>query len=191
MTNRVAEFTVLRQTIAARGTARVLLAAATVSLWATLATVLGLFSDLPLLALVPLCALAAGYEAVWALHVGAERIGRFIQVVHETEPGQASWETTVMQLGRDLPGGGVNPLFSVVFGAASVVNFAAAFAAEPTPLEVVLLCAGHVAVLLRLVQTRVLAGRQRQADLKALAAVQRGGVSAGTARETSSETEKS
>ena len=191
MTNRVAEFTVLRQTIAARGTARVLLPAATVSLWATLATVLGLFSDLPLLALVPLCALAAGYEAVWALHVGAERIGRFIQVVHETEPGQASWETTVMQLGPGLPGGGVNPLFSVVFGAASVVNLGAAFAAEPTPLEVVLLFAGHVAVLLRLVQTRVVAGRQRQADLAALAAVQRGHVPAGAARETSSETEKS
>jgi hypothetical protein len=182
---------VLRQTIAARGTARVLLAAATVSLWATLATVLGLFSDLPLLAVVPLCALAAGYEAVWALHVGAERIGRFIQVVHETEPGQASWETTVVQLGPGLPGGGVNPLFSVVFGAASVVNLGAAFAAEPTPLEVVLLFAGHVAVLLRLVQTRVVAGRQRQADLAALAAVQRGYVSAGAARETSSETEKS
>ena len=179
----------LRQTIAVRGTARVLLAAATVSLWATLATVLGLFSELPLLALVPLCALAAGYEAVWALHVGAERIGRFIQVVYETEPGQASWETTVMQLGPGLPGGGVNPLFSVVFGAASAVNLGTAFAAEPTPLEVVLLFVGHVAVLLRLVQTRVVAGRQRQADLAALAVVQR--VPAGAARETSSETEKS
>ena len=190
MTNRVAEFTVLRQTIAARGTARVVLAAATVSTWATLATALGLFSELPLLALVPLCALAAGYEAVWALHVGAERIGRFIQVAHETEPGQASWETTVMQLGPGLPGGGVNPLFSVAFGAASVVNLGAAFAPEPTPLEVVMLFAGHLAVLLRLVQTRVWAGRQRQAVLAAFAAAQRGHV-AGRARETSSETAKS
>lgn len=191
MTNRVAEFTVLRQTIAARGTARMLLAAATVSLWATLATVLGLFSDLPLLALIPLCALATGYETVWALHVGAERIGRFIQVEHETEPGQASWETTAMQLGPGLPGGGVNPLFSVVFGAASVVNLGVAFAAEPTPLDVVLLCAGHAALLLRLAHTRVLAGRQRQADLAAFTAVQRGHVVARATRETSSETEKS
>lgn len=191
MTNRVAEFTVLRQTIAARGTARVLIAVATVSLWATLATALGLFSDLPLLALIPLCALVAGYEAVWALHVGVERIGRFIQVVHEAEPGQASWETTAMTLGPSLPGGGVNPLFSVVFGAACLGNLAAAFAAEPTPLEVVLLFAGHAAVLLRLAQTRVLAGRQRQSDLAAFAALRPTPGVANAARETSSETEKS
>lgn len=191
MTNRVAEFTILRQTIAARGTARVLLAAATVAMWATLATVHGLFSDLPLLAVIPLCILAAGYEAVWALHVGAERIGRFIQVVHETEPGQASWETTIMRLGPGLPGGGVNPLFSVVFGSASLVNLGAAFAAEPTPLEVVLLFACHAGFLLRLAQTRVLASRQRQADLVAFGTVHRDRVAAEAIGETSSETEKS
>jgi hypothetical protein len=191
VTNRVAEFTVLRQTIATRGTARVLLSAGSVALWATLATVQGLFSDLPLLALFPLCALGAGYEAVWALHVAAERIGRFIQVFHETEPGQASWETTAMRLGPGLPGGGVNPLFSVVFGAAALVNLGAAFAAEPTPLEVVLLCACHAAFLLRLAQTRVLAGRQRQADLAAFATARSGRVVGEPVRETSSETEKS
>ncbi len=191
MTYRVAEFTVLRQTIATRGTTRVLLFAGSIAVWATLAIVHGLFSDLPLLALIPLCALAAGYEAVWALHVGAERIGRFIQVFHEAEPGQAGWETTAMRLGPGLPGGGVNPLFSMTFGAAALVNLGAAFAAEPIPLEVVLLFASHAAFLLRLAQTRVLAGRQRQADLAAFAAVQREHAVASPAPETSSETEKS
>lgn len=191
MTHRVAEFTVLRQTIAARGTARVLLFAASVAMWATLATVHGLFSDLPLLSLIPLCVLGAGYEAVWALHVGAERIGRFIQVAHETEPGQASWETTVMRLGPGLPGGGVNPLFSLIFGAACLINLGAAFAAEPLPVEVMLLFAVHAVFLVRLAQTRILAGRQRQADLAALATARGGFAVAGPVHETSSETEKS
>jgi len=191
VTNRVAEFTVLRQTIAARGTARVVLFASTVAIWATLATVHGLFSDLPLLSLIPLCMLGAGYEAVWALHVGAERIGRFIQVAHETEPGQASWETTVMRLGPGLPGGGVNPLFSLVFGAVCLVNLGAAFAAEPLPVEVMLLFAAHAAFLVRLAQTRILASRQRGADLAALATARSGFAVPGPTNGTSSEAERS
>jgi len=191
VTNRVAEFTVLRQTIAARGTARVLLFASSVAMWATLATVHALFSDLPLLSLIPLCMLGAGYEAVWALHVGVERIGRFIQVAHETEPDQASWETTVMRLGPGLPGGSVNPLFSLIFGAACLVNLGAAFAGEPLPVEVLILFAAHAVFLVRLAQTRILAGRQRQADLAAFATARGGFTVAGPTNGTSSEAEKS
>lgn len=170
MTNREAEFAVLRQTIATRGTVRVVLVAATLAWWAALATAQGLFSDLPLLVLIPLCVLVAGYESVWALHVGIERIGRFVQVAYESVSGGATWETTAMNTGPALPGSGVNPLASLVFAGASLVNLGAAFVAEPTPLEVVLLFGGHAAFLLRLAQTRVVAGRQRQADLAMFAA---------------------
>jgi hypothetical protein len=185
VTNREAEFAILRQTIATRGTVRVVLVAATVVSWATLATAQGLFSDLPLLVLIPLSVLVAGYESVWALHVGVERIGRFIQVTYESMPGGATWETTAMKTGPALPGSGVNPLASLVFAGASLVNLGTAFVAEPTPLEIVVLFGGHAAFLLRLIHTRLVAGRQRQADLTMFAAAGSG------TRETSSEFEKS
>ncbi len=34
--------------------------------------------------MVPLTVLVGGFEAVWTLHVGVERIGRFIQVSYES-----------------------------------------------------------------------------------------------------------
>jgi hypothetical protein len=169
VTIREAEFAALRQTIAARGTVRVALFVAVVVAWATLATVLALFYDLPLFALVPLAVLVGGFEAVWALHVGVERIGRFIQVAYESSGG-ASWETTAMRASPGLPGSGADPLFTAVFAGASLVNLGVAFVAEPTPLEIALLFAAHGALLLRLARGRLVAGRQRRADLEAFKA---------------------
>ena len=110
----------------------------------------GLFADLPLLALIPLVVLGGGFEAVWGLHVGVERIGRFIQVTYESAQDGASWETTAMRASPGLPGGGADPLFTVVFAAATLVNLGVAFVAQPTPIEVVLLFGCHAALLLRL-----------------------------------------
>jgi len=70
------EFGVLRQTIAARGTVRIVLVPLTLFVWAAVMLVLVLFSELPIAALIPLVVLAAGFEAIHALHVGVERIGR-------------------------------------------------------------------------------------------------------------------
>lgn len=172
MTIREAEFTALRQTIAARGTARVVLAAAIVVAWSLLALLQGLYSDLPLLAVIPLTVLIAGVEAVWVLHVGVERIGRFLQLTYESPDG-ASWETTAMRASPGLPGSGADPLFTLVFALAALVNLGVAFVAEPTPLEIVLLFAAHAGLLLRLARARVIAGRQRRADLEAFRAVHR------------------
>jgi hypothetical protein len=185
VTNRETEYAALRQTIASRGTIRVIVCVVTMAVWASLATVHGLLSDLPLLVILPLVALAAGYEAVWALHVGVERIGRFLQVVYEGAPDGPSWETVAMRAAPGLPGGGANPLFTPLFAAATLVNLGIAFVAEPTPVELILLFAVHTVVLLRLAQTRLLAGRQRRADLQAFeAAVAR-------TSDTSSETKNS
>lgn len=170
MTIREAEFAALRQTIAARGTVRVVLAVTVVVAWAVLALIQGLYSDLPLLAMVPLTVLVGGFEAVWALQVGVERIGRFIQVRHESEDG-ASWETSAMRASPGLPGSGADPLFTLVFAVASLVNLGVAFVAGPTPVEVVLLFAAHAALLLRLARARMLAGRQRRVDLEAFRAI--------------------
>lgn len=185
MTNRETEYATLRQTIASRGTARVMACVLTVAVWASLATVHGLLSDLPLLVVVPLVALATGYEAVWSLHAGVERIGRFLQVVYEGRADGPSWETMAMRAAPGLPGGSANPLFTPLFATAALANLGTAFVTEPTPVELVLLFAVHAAFLLRLAQTRVLAGRQRRADLQAFEAA------AGGAAETSSETKKS
>jgi hypothetical protein len=115
VTIREAEFTVLRQTIAARGSLRAGLLVVIIVAWGALASLQGLFSDLPLLTLTPLAVLAGGFEAIWALHVGVERIGRFIQVTYETADDSASWETTAMRASPGLPGSGADPLFTVVF----------------------------------------------------------------------------
>jgi len=174
VTIREAEFAALRQTIAARGTVRAAVLVAVVVAWGALASVQGLFADLPLLALIPLVVLGCGFEAVWGLHVGVERIGRFIQVTYESAQDGASWETTAMRASPGLPGGGADPLFTVVFAAATLVNLGVAFVAQPTPLEAVLLFGCHAALWLRLARARILAGRQRRADLDALNAARQG-----------------
>src|SRR5688572_25787520 len=106
------EFAVLRQTIAARGTIRMALVPVTFIGWGALAVTLLLVGALPVAVLFPLGVLVAGFEAVRALHVGAERIGRYLQVYYETESEGPRWETTVMAVGPALPGGGIDPLFS-------------------------------------------------------------------------------
>jgi hypothetical protein len=160
------EFAVLRYTIASRGTARSVLGAVTVGGWAVVASAHALFSDLPLTSVVPLVVLWAGYEALWSVHVGIERIGRFLQV-HYERPDGARWETTAMGAAPRLPGGGANPLASAVFAGAALVNLGVAFVAEPTGVELLLLTGCHAVFLGRLVQTRMWAARQRRSDLAA------------------------
>ena len=90
------EFTALRATIASRGTVRMALLPAVIFAWATLAIVVILFGDLPVAALPPLAVLVGGFETINALHVGVERIGRFLQVFYEGQPGGPAWESTAM-----------------------------------------------------------------------------------------------
>ena len=80
----------------------------------------------------PLAILVGGFEAIHALHVGAERIGRYLQVYYEDTPDAPNWETTAMAVGPALPGGGIDPLFSVVFISATLANLIPAFMPEPT-----------------------------------------------------------
>ncbi|MBI2185677.1 MAG: hypothetical protein HYU37_00980, partial [Acidobacteria bacterium] len=54
---RVAEFAALRRAIAARVTARIVIAPLTCAVWATLTLVVVLFSDLPLATLLSLAVL--------------------------------------------------------------------------------------------------------------------------------------
>ena len=165
------EFAALRQTISTRGTARVVLLPATLISWAALTVVLLLFSELPIAALFPLAILAAGFEAIHALHVGVERIGRYLQVFYEGEADGPRWETTAMAVGPALPGGGIDPLFSVVFIAVTLANLVPAFAPVPTRPELAVILPLHFAFIVRIVRARGAAARQRAVELESYRAV--------------------
>jgi len=170
---RAAEFSALRRTITARGTARVVVAPLTFAVWATLTLALVLLSDVPLACVLPLAVLVGGFEAIHALHVGAERIGRYIQVQYEGDPEGPQWETAAMTVGPALPGGGVDPLFSAVFLGATLVNGLSAFAvlAQPTLPELVVLALLHAAFGFRVIRARVAAARQRAVELESFKAL--------------------
>lgn len=161
------EYAVLRQTIAVRGTVRMALLPATLIGWAAVA---GTFSNEPHRVLLSLAVLVAGFEAIHALHVGVERIGRYLQVYYETSDGPR-WETIAMALGPALPGGGIDPLFTIVFAAATIVNLMPAAqlrAIELIPLYAIL----HLLFLVRLIRARRAAGRQRAVDLETFREIQ-------------------
>jgi hypothetical protein len=77
------EYIALRATIRERGTARVCIFAGGLAAWAAASIATAALASTPVAVLLPLLVLAAAFEAVFALHVGVERIGRYLQVFHE------------------------------------------------------------------------------------------------------------
>ena len=169
------EFTVLRQTIAARGTVRMVLLPVTVIGWTSITAALLQGLTVPgLLPLVPLSVLIAGFEAIHALNVGVERIGRYLQVYYEGRNDGPMWETTAMSVGPGLPGGGIDPLFTVVFIAASALNLALAAPELRTMTAIVTVVPVHVIFWIRVIRARGAAARQRAVDLETYRAVKSG-----------------
>ena len=168
---RVAEFAALRRTIAARGTARMVIMPVTCALWASLAAALFMFGQVPLTGLLPLAVLVGGFEGIHALHAGAERIGRYLQVYYEATPEGPHWETAAMTVGPALPGGGVDPLFSVIFIGAAAINLLTML--EPLPIweEIAVIGACHAAFALRVIRARIAAARQRAVELESFRAL--------------------
>ncbi len=107
-----------------------------------------------------------------ALHVGAERIGRYLQVYYETLPDGPRWETAVMTVGPALPGGGIDPLFSVVFVGTTIVNLVPALAPSVTPVELGVVVLLHAGFVFRIVRARLAASRQRAVELESFKAMQ-------------------
>jgi len=169
------EFTVLRQTIAARGTVRMVLLPVTVIGWTSITAALLQGLTVPgLLPLVPLSVLIAGFEAIHALNVGVERIGRYLQVYYEGRSDGPMWETTAMSVGPGLPGGGIDPLFTVVFIAVSALNLALAAPELRTMTAIVTLVPVHAIFWIRVIRARGAATRQRAVDLETYRAVKSG-----------------
>jgi hypothetical protein len=174
---RLEEYRALRATVRERGTTRLIVSAITFVAWATLAVVVYAVSAIPLLAVVPLFVLVAGFEIVFATHVGVERVGRYLQVHYEAPPGELPrWEQVVMKLGREgLPSGGIDPVFSALFATATILNLApialATYAAAPMligniSLEFAFYVFIHLLFIIRILVARHFTRRQRARELE-------------------------
>ena len=155
------EYRALRATIQARGTARVWVFLVGLATWAGLATAVAALASIPVATLLPLLVLAGAFESVFALHVGVERIGRYLQVFHEDR-----WEQTAMDFGAPPAGTGTDPLFAVFFVLATSLNFVPVLLAGAVPVELIVIGTAHALFLARVVVARRAAARQRAADLR-------------------------
>jgi hypothetical protein len=149
--------------------------------WAAIALVVLMFSEAPLAVLFPLAGLVGGFEAIHALHVGVERIGRYLQVYYEHPVAGPRWETTVIAVGPALPGGGIDPLFSLVFACAAFLNIVPALGilvirgatvlSAPTRTELGVVGVLHLAFVIRVARARGAAARQRAVELESFRAI--------------------
>jgi hypothetical protein len=164
------EYKALRQTIQHRGTARIVVLPLVFVGWAATALGAAAVITVPVSTLVPLLVLVAGFEAIFALHVNIERIGRYLQVFHEHEGG---WENVAMTFGQRFPGSGPDPLFGRLFVLATSVNFfPAALGFESIP-ELVLLAIPHFVFINRIRMARAFAAGQRAQDLERFNSLER------------------
>jgi hypothetical protein len=116
--------------------------------------------------LLPLLVLAALFEAVFALHLGVERIGRYLQVFYETAGAEARWEHAAMAFGRPAGAAAADALFSIPFLLAALFNIAPALIFEPTRQELIFIAGAHALFVLRLIVAREAARKQRAIDLQ-------------------------
>jgi hypothetical protein len=160
MTERdLEEYKALRATIRQRGSARPWVFLVGFSVWA-IASMGATATSLPLMTVLPLLLLFATFEVVFSLHVGVERIGRYLQVFHDDR-----WEATAMAFGAPMAGTGTDPLFVFPFALAPLCNFVPVLLVEPVRVELVALAAVHLLFLVRIFVARRAAGNQRAADL--------------------------
>jgi len=158
----VEEYRALRATIRERGSLRIVLFIIIMIAWAAATIATAALAALPVATLLPLFLLAAGLESLFALHTGVERVGRYLQVFYDE--GEREWERTSMAYGRANPGG-PDPLFTVYFCVATVLNFVPVLIADPVRLELQVVGTAHVLFLVRIFVARRTAGRQRAVDL--------------------------
>jgi len=173
------EYRALRATIRERGSLRFLVTSITFSAWAAILTTLCVVTVVPTFILVPLVVLAAGFELNLAIHVGVERVGRYLQLKYERNPESAAgWEHAVMKL--QVPKGGVDALFLVLFLSALALTFVVALwlAAAVTEAgeigairaETLVVAVLHAIVAARWLQAAKYAKSQRARELPAFEA---------------------
>ena len=170
------EYEALRTTIRERGTLRIWLFLAGTGVWGALALGLSAADQIEgAVTLVPLMALATTFEAVFAVHVGVERIGRFVEVHYESGVGPPCWEATSTMYAKRFPGTGPDALFLTWFWLAALLNFflipPGTFSAHPAWLLIRLVA--HLVFGWRLRTARTAAAGQRSADLERFSVLKR------------------
>jgi len=165
MTKKDDEFRSLRATIQQRGTARMVVLPIVFIGWAGTAVATAAVITVAISTLVPLLILVAGFEAVFALHVSVERIGRYVQVFHEAE-SDPGWESTISRFGRQFPGARIDPLFSRLFVLATSVNFLPAALGWENIAELGVLAALHLVFINRVRLARSFVASQAAEDME-------------------------
>jgi hypothetical protein len=97
--------------------------------------------------------------------VGVERIGRYLQVFYEEAGHLPAWERTAMAFGREPSGDGIDPLFSLVYAAALLLNLVPV-GLTGQPVFILAAGAAHAGFALRILRTRLYAAAQRAKDLE-------------------------
>ena len=160
-----AEYEALRDTIRERGTVRLCAVLGGLVAWGALAIAL-LIAELERgMALVPLLVLAGTFEINFLIHTGVERIGRYIQVFYEERAGTVGWETTAMNYGAKFPSG-FDPLFSIIFAAATSLNFLTSLSVDERSGWTAVSVVAHLAFVYRIISARKRAASQRALDLE-------------------------
>jgi len=153
------QYRALRDTIRERGTARLWIFVIGISIWAALTVATAALIAPPVATLVPLLALAATFEAVYALHVGIERIGRYLEVFFDD-----SWEKAAMMFGRRPRAARIDPLFAIVFAIAALFNLVPLLIAQPTAPELIFVGGAHALFGVRVVFAKLTVSKQREID---------------------------
>jgi hypothetical protein len=165
------EYRALRATIRERGTARICLFCGGFVGWGAISVATAALATTPLATLLPLLVLAAVFEGIYALHIGVERIGRYVQAFHEdADPG---WEEAAMAFGRPKGAASLDALFALPFVLAVTVNLGPALYLTPTIEEIIFVSGAHALFVVRLFFARATAARQRAVDLARFAELRR------------------
>jgi hypothetical protein len=165
------EFSVLRDTIRARGTLRPVVLVSGISAWAAILVAVLAWLPNPVASAIPLVVLLATLEGLRSLHLGVERIGRYIQVFFEADPSGGAptaapaWEHAAMHFGPSLPGAGGHAYFLPVFFIAIVVNYLAVLLPGPLAVELATLTVPHVAFIVWLIYCDRGMRKQRRVEL--------------------------
>ena len=169
-----AEYLVLRQTIAVRGTVRPALVLCGIGIWSALLVAVITLLSYPVEAAIPLLILLATFEIIRPLHFGAERIGRYIQVFYEEVSERdrplsdtPSWERAAMSFGA-VPGVGGHPLFVPLFLIATGVNYLAVLLPRPVAIEMSVMAIPHLAFIAWLIRADRAMRTQRAIELTRL-----------------------
>jgi len=167
MTSReLEEYRALRDTIRERGTARHWIVVVGFGLWGALTLAIVVLAAPPVATMLPLLVLAVVFEAIFAIHTGVERVGRYLQVYFEAPEETARWENVAMAYGRAFAGGGIDALFAPMFWVAALLNFIPAMLSGPMAIDWAVVGAVHALFVVRVWSARMQAGRQRAIDLE-------------------------